>query len=144
MKTLLFDFSNVLLFTKDTVEFSGRTKIDPIFVLNQPLLDYISNLELKRAIFTATTKIYDPAIKAHLTPVFHQFFTTEEIGLDKTSPAAYLSVIEKLKADPAEVMFIDDSPINVASARQAGLSAQTYQNNQQIIELINEWVGQEN
>jgi len=41
-------------------------------------------------------------------------------------------------------MFIDDSPINVDSARQAGLSAQTYQNNQQIIELINEWVGQEN
>lgn len=142
MKTLLFDFSNVLLFSTDSAEFTGGIKIDESFVLNKPLLEIILPLKVKRAVFTATSQVNEPPLKSLLAKYFHDVFTVESIGTSKTDQSAYFEISKLLSADPSEILFIDDSPTNIAVARLAGLSAEQYLNNQQIISVINHWNSQ--
>jgi HAD superfamily hydrolase (TIGR01509 family) len=46
---------------------------------------------------------------------------SHEIRLAKPDPAAYARLCAELGAAPAEVIFVDDLPANVAAAREAGL-----------------------
>ena len=46
-----------------------------------------------------------------------------ELGIAKPDPAIYLYTCEKLDVSPAEALFIDDKPENVAAAEKAGLRA---------------------
>ncbi|MFA4944988.1 MAG: HAD family phosphatase [Lentisphaeria bacterium] len=46
-----------------------------------------------------------------------------EVGLMKPDPRIYRLAVERLGVAPAETLFIDDLPENVAGARQAGLRA---------------------
>lgn len=45
----------------------------------------------------------------------------------KPAPAIYDLVAKKLAVDPPDIYFLDDRPINVAAARQAGWEAQVYE-----------------
>jgi glucose-1-phosphatase len=49
-----------------------------------------------------------------------------EFGARKPDPQAYLRCLDRLGTTPAQALFIDDSPDNVAGARQAGLDACHY------------------
>ena len=44
----------------------------------------------------------------------------------KPEPAAYLAVLEALKADPAEVVFLDDREENVSAAKEVGIRAEVF------------------
>jgi putative hydrolase of the HAD superfamily len=44
----------------------------------------------------------------------------------KPEPAAYLAVLEALKADPGEVVFLDDREENVIAARNVGMRAEVF------------------
>jgi len=46
-----------------------------------------------------------------------------ELGMAKPDPAIYLHTCEKLGVAPAEALFLDDKPENVAAARATGLHA---------------------
>jgi HAD superfamily hydrolase (TIGR01509 family) len=49
-----------------------------------------------------------------------------EFGARKPHPQAYLRCLVRLGAEPAATLFIDDSPVNVAGARSAGLHTHLY------------------
>jgi HAD superfamily hydrolase (TIGR01509 family) len=49
-----------------------------------------------------------------------------EHGIGKPEPAAYAHALEALGSMPEETIFIDDSEVNVAAARELGLDAITF------------------
>ncbi|HHT73801.1 MAG TPA: HAD family phosphatase [Firmicutes bacterium] len=50
----------------------------------------------------------------------------------KPEPAIYQTLLEKYSLNPAECLFIDDSPANVEGARQMGMHALQYISGEQI------------
>lgn len=46
-----------------------------------------------------------------------------DVGVAKPDAQAYVAACAALRASPAEVVFVDDREVNVAGAREAGLSA---------------------
>jgi putative hydrolase of the HAD superfamily len=50
-------------------------------------------------------------------------FSSHEIGARKPDPRAFLRVLQTLAVDPADVLFFDDSHVNVDAASRLGLSA---------------------
>jgi len=46
-----------------------------------------------------------------------------EVGVLKPDPRMYAAILEKLDVAPAEALFIDDSPKNVAGAQAVGMQA---------------------
>lgn len=49
-----------------------------------------------------------------------------EIGCTKPRPEAFLAACQRLARDPEHVLFVDDNPINVNGAHEAGLHAVQY------------------
>nr|WP_255567741.1 HAD-IA family hydrolase [Corynebacterium sp. TAE3-ERU16] len=46
-----------------------------------------------------------------------------DIGVAKPDPGAYRAACAALGAEPGEVLFFDDNPVNVAAAREFGMRA---------------------
>ena len=55
--------------------------------------------------------------------LFDHVVVSGEIGLIKPDPRVFAYAIERCRLDPERTIFIDDSPLNVAGARFAGLRA---------------------
>jgi 2-haloacid dehalogenase len=55
--------------------------------------------------------------------LFDHVVVSGEIGLIKPDPRVYAYAIECCRLDPERTIFIDDSPLNIAGARFAGLQA---------------------
>ena len=51
-------------------------------------------------------------------------FLSFELGAVKPDPEIYALVIERLPVPPAHVLFLDDNPLNVEAAHDAGLRAE--------------------
>ena len=49
-------------------------------------------------------------------------FLSYEMGLIKPDPEIYKLVIQKLKAQPQEILFIDDKPQNIEAAQELGIN----------------------
>jgi len=54
---------------------------------------------------------------------FERRFYSYELGAIKTQPESFRAVLEALSLPPEDVLFVDDSPANVATARGVGLDA---------------------
>lgn len=58
---------------------------------------------------------------------FHEWFRdgvfSSRVQLIKPDPAIFALARERLRLDPAQTLFIDDSPKNVSAAREAGWTA---------------------
>lgn len=66
--------------------------------------------------------------QGHMKPVFKHFknnniFVSGEMKTAKPYPEAYKHVVEKMKANPQDFIFIDDSIRDVEAARAAGMQA---------------------
>jgi putative hydrolase of the HAD superfamily len=53
--------------------------------------------------------------------LFHSVTYSFEVGVRKPSPKAFQLILEKLKVEPAECLFIDDSMINIEAAKNLGI-----------------------
>ncbi|MFC0041155.1 HAD family hydrolase [Actinomadura rayongensis] len=58
------------------------------------------------------------------------------IGVAKPDPRAYAITARRLGADPADVLFFDDSPANVEGARRAGMRAEVFASPEQVRALV--------
>jgi putative hydrolase of the HAD superfamily len=58
----------------------------------------------------------------HLDKVFDLILISGEIGLAKPHPDIYLYLMEKLKLQSTEIVFIDDSPKNIKTAKELGIA----------------------
>lgn len=80
------------------------------------VLQQLSTTDLVRGIISAgmtikqTEKILRLHIYEFLSP--HAIFITDQIGINKTNPKLYESVLRKLGLDPARTMYIGDHPKN--------------------------------
>ena len=61
---------------------------------------------------------------------------SHEAGFSKPDPRIYTLICTRLNVPPGEMVFLDDSDICVASARDAGIHAVHYQDNAQAIAEI--------
>jgi len=52
--------------------------------------------------------------------MFDTCFLSFKLGLTKPDPSAFIAVAQELECDPARILFLDDSPLNVDGARLAG------------------------
>lgn len=56
-----------------------------------------------------------------LTPLFDTIIISSEIGHAKPSDEAFEIAIQKLGAEPSQILFIDDNPHNIEAARRHAL-----------------------
>lgn len=70
---------------------------------------------------------------------FDAVFLSNEIGLMKPDPLAYQHVIKYWKAEPNEILFLDDRPDNVASAQEIGINAHIAEGLDQVKTILQEY-----
>lgn len=64
-----------------------------------------------------------------------------EEGLSKPHPDIYRRTCERLGKSPAECLFVDDRPSNVAGAEAVGLAAIRFASSDETIPLVRERLG---
>lgn len=61
---------------------------------------------------------------------------SHEVGLAKPDPAIFLLTCDRLGVEPSEVVFVDNLPANVATAREVGMAAVLHQRTADTIEAV--------
>lgn len=150
IKTLLFDFSRVLLHPTDKT-FSGSLNklhrelkdnesyyLFNYFELNEELLEFLKTLkgEYELCIFTTDIIQNDPLIREKIDPIFSRIFSANELGITKKDPESYKFIAKDLGVKPGQIFFTDDTPGNIEVAKEAGLQVHLYQNNRELIGLL--------
>lgn len=65
--------------------------------------------------------------------VFEGLVSSHDVGLAKPDPAIYRALLERLGAEPADIVFVDDLPGHVEAARAVGLHAVRFQTTDQAL-----------
>ncbi len=153
IKAIISDFSRTLLFPKDK-SYEGSLnqlykdlkqkdgfKFFDYFEWNQLLEEFYEKLLLEKKIdiyiFTTEKIQEDPEVYPYTQRIFSDVFTVEDTNnLTKDNPEAYKLLTTRLELRPEEILFIDDSDVNITAARSAGLNVIQYRN---ISRLINDF-----
>jgi HAD superfamily hydrolase (TIGR01509 family) len=150
ISAIVFDFSRVILDVKDK-EYKGSLngRHDELksqkeynlfdhFDLNNELLDLARQLKLKYPLYIFTTgHIHNESeIKKLIDDIFENTFSLEDIGGKKDDPASFLKVAKMINLSPKEILFIDDSQINIDTAKSAGFNVIKFDNNSQLFRDI--------
>ena len=56
--------------------------------------------------------------------LFDESFYSWELGTKKPEPTYFELALERIGAEPAQVLFVDDMEVNVEAARGVGLNAE--------------------
>ncbi len=64
----------------------------------------------------------------HLDTIFDVFLVSGETGLVKPKPEAYIDLMEKLGVHANELLFIDDTKINLNAAQELGIGTIFFEN----------------
>ncbi|MBI5397855.1 HAD family phosphatase [Candidatus Woesearchaeota archaeon] len=59
--------------------------------------------------------------------LFDYIFTSYELGFRKPDPQIYWAVVKELNMKPEEIIFFDDDPENIVSAKSIGMHAILYE-----------------
>jgi putative hydrolase of the HAD superfamily len=150
MKTLIIDFSRVLLFSyadvaslnKHHESLSGQIeqyRILDHFYINEELLSLVQDLkdDLQVCLFTDGNLHEVPDIRERVESVFNKVVTAEEIGSKKNDPQTYQRLLQLLDLQPQETIFVDDKKDNVDAARAIGLIAILFKDNEQVAAELN-------
>lgn len=73
--------------------------------------------------------------KYNLFDLFDQLFFSCEIGLMKPFPEIFIYVIEALKTKPENILFFDDSKLNVNAAAKLGIKSFVVTSPQEIYDI---------
>lgn len=116
IKFIIWDFYNVLYFpAKDQ--------------LNTEIFEFIEdhNKQYGFGIVSAINSDLSEWLQERKVKRYFQFVkTTGELGLPKTDPGLYETLLASFELKPDQVLLIDDSAENLAAARQAGLQTLRY------------------
>lgn len=97
-----------------------------------PLVKTLSQ-QYHTAVLSNTNRLHFECLLPETQPVFdciEQVFTSYELGMRKPEPETYLEVVNRMGWQPAETLMIDDSPLNLDGAKQAGLQTLWVQDEQ--------------
>lgn len=89
----------------------------PLFMLSNT--NELHWIEVKRAWQKVTTQ--------PMQHFFSAIYLSHEIGKRKPHPETFIWVCQQMGFEPADVLFIDDSPQHIEGATQAGLQVHYYQ-----------------
>jgi putative hydrolase of the HAD superfamily len=102
---------------------------------NLELLQYLSNISNKYKIVIVSDNLFDLADKLEnvLKNDFgkYQKFYSYQYGLTKKGGLLSL-VLKELKVDPQNCIFTDDNQINIEVAKNLGINALLFENNQKL------------
>ena len=79
-----------------------------------------------------------PEVKHEHPDIFKMFdaeFLSCDLGMVKTDEGFFPTVLDKLELDPQEVIFIDDSGLNLQAARNAGIMNTIKFNSSALLEM---------
>jgi FMN phosphatase YigB (HAD superfamily) len=151
IKTIISDFSRVLLFPKDASYTDSLNALNnhllsenpdydfyDYFFLNNELLTFYAEINISTPVYIFTSdKIQDhPAIKEIISKSVSGILSAKEMNVQKTNSLAYERVLNELSLRPPEVVFIDDQETNIDAALIAGMNVIQYVENQTTIEEI--------
>ncbi len=153
-KTLISDFSNVILFPKNPEYKSGLNELhqqlrhapdyNPLdyFQINIEILDFYTSLKSKLDLYIFTSGYIQeaPELLPFIQPVFKKIFSAAELGISKKDPSAYTKLTTLLNIKPEETLFIDDSQAFIEAAQIAGLVTIHYTNNTDLFYQINQLI----
>jgi HAD superfamily hydrolase (TIGR01509 family) len=97
--------------------------------INLPVLELVRQVRKlsKVALFTnATEKVLIDLEKLSLLSELDVVLHSSSLGFAKPSPEAFVAALHCLGVEAAEVLFIDDTPANVAGAMGCGILAYQY------------------
>ncbi|HSQ42996.1 MAG TPA: HAD family phosphatase [Fibrobacteraceae bacterium] len=89
------------------------------------------------------TNTEPPSHLFHLT-LGYDFFSARvfscEDGLAKPDPAIYRLCTSRLGLEPSQCLMVDDRPVNVSGAMEAGLSAYLFRSVSELRDFLTEWL----
>lgn len=114
--------------------------------VDKDIIDFISSLRnryklgmLSNAMDSTRRKLTE---KYNLLSYFDVGIISCEVKMSKPSFGIYQLILEKLKVQPTESIFIDDNLENIASARKLGMSTVHSLSTMQTIQAINQLLEQ--
>ncbi|MBA3678705.1 HAD-IA family hydrolase [Candidatus Saccharibacteria bacterium] len=126
IKLIIWDFYGVLYFpAKDE--------------LNSELFEFIEdhNKQYGFGIISAINSDLSEWLQQRKVRRYFQFVkTTSELGLPKTDPGLYETVVAGFGLKPNQVLLIDDSAENLNAAREAGLQTLRYAKTKPFLQQI--------
>jgi epoxide hydrolase-like predicted phosphatase len=114
---------------------------------NEPMVELMRELKgrgLKMALLTNNVREWEPLWRSMLPvdEIFEHVVDSAFVGMRKPDPAIYELTLERIGDVPAsECVFVDDVLVNVEAARELGMSAVHFEDNQQAIREIRVTVG---
>jgi putative hydrolase of the HAD superfamily len=107
-----------------------------------PMIELVSMLseKVRVAAFTNTIEMHWKMLQNRdrfsFPAIVEQTIASHVIGVAKPTQAAYQEVTRRLEIDPAEVLFIDDSGINVSAAIEYGMRGIVFNSYRDLVETL--------
>jgi putative hydrolase of the HAD superfamily len=114
---------------------------------NAPMIDLMREVKAaghRMGLLTNNVREWEPLWRAMLPvdEIFEAVVDSGFVGCRKPDPEIYQIMLERLDGvPPGECLFIDDVDVNCAAARELGMSAVHYQQNDQAIPEIRSALG---
>jgi putative hydrolase of the HAD superfamily len=108
---------------------------------NRELLDYLRALRtrgLRLALLTNNVREWEPLWRPKLPvdELFEVVVDSAFVGMRKPDPEIYRLTLDRLGLAPEACVFVDDTDVNVATARELGMRAVWFRSNHQAIAEI--------
>jgi putative hydrolase of the HAD superfamily len=116
---------------------------------NEPMIEYLRGVRgdgLRLALLTNNVREWEPLWRAKLPDVDELFEVVVDsgfVGMRKPEPEIYLLTLERLGdgVRPEECAFLDDIEVNCEAARELGMSAVRFRDNEQAIAELDAVLG---
>jgi epoxide hydrolase-like predicted phosphatase len=120
--------------------------IDSMFVGMKPVASMVDAVREIRASELLTGLLSNSWSTAHydrklLEELFDAVVISAEVGLHKPQPEIYLLAAERLEAEPAECIFVDDLKENCEGAEAVGMTAIRHRSADETIARLRELTG---
>ena len=106
-------------------------------VLDESLVTYIRGLKTsyRVGLLSNAWSNLRHMLETHweIDDAFHQIVISGEEGLMKPDPRIYHKVVDRLEVSPAETVFIDDFPRNIAGAQAIGMQGIQFRSPKQVL-----------
>ncbi len=156
IKAILSDFSQVLLFAKETPYPGGLNKHyealqstgEPIdawqwYRFNDKLAALYKKLNARMPLYIFTSRYIQeaPQIAELVAPCVSGVYSAHKMEIHKSTAEAYQHMASKIAVPVQECLFIDDLAENTNAAAQAGMQVIQYQSNDQLIQELRALLG---
>lgn len=108
------------------ISFAHDFKVEGFVTQNKKIIDFLSLVKGRKFLFSNATKKYikNILLALNLNNFFEKIFSIEDYKYSfKPNIEPYLYVIKYLNTRVQKVVFIDDMPINLSSAKKLRMSA---------------------